>query len=111
MIDFDTSSLSSENRLPAKILKYRAQVALGQPQDVLKEISKGGSGPELEAAKCFAQYFAGDSTEAIKGFESLVQTQSENSSVQILGGIVLQANEKTEEALSLLSKHQGSLEA
>ena len=31
--------------------------------------------------------------------------------MQLLGGTVLQAAGKTEEALSLLSKHQGSLEA
>jgi len=43
--------------------------------------------------------------------ERLVQSQSENPTVQVLGGIVLQGAGKTEEALSLLGKHQGSLEA
>ena len=43
--------------------------------------------------------------------ERLVGSQSENPTVQVLGGIVLQGVGKAEEALSLLGKHQGSLEA
>ena len=43
--------------------------------------------------------------------EQLIERQSENAAVQLIGGIVLQGAGKTEEALSLLSKHQGSLEA
>ena len=111
VVEFDISSLSSENKTPARILQIRAQIALGQSTDVLKTISSEGNAPDFIAAKTFAHYSAGQQTEAIKTFEQLAETQSENATVQLLGGIVLQAADKTEEALSLLSKHQGSLEA
>lgn len=58
-----------------------------------------------------AQCSTGQEAEAIKAVEQLAETHSENGTVQLLGGIILQAAGKTEEALSLLSKHQGSLEA
>lgn len=111
MVDFDTTSLSPENQVPAKVLQYRAQVALGQAKEAHKAVSKEGDGPDYAAVKCFTQYFAGQDSEAIKGIERLAATHSDNSSVQVLGGILLQAAEKTEEALTLLSKHEGSLEA
>jgi hypothetical protein len=46
----------------------------------------------------------------VTDIEQLIESQSENATVQLIGGIVLQSAGKTEEALSLLSKHQGSLE-
>lgn len=111
MIDYDSSSLSAENKTPARILQIRAQIALGQSKEVLKSIASESSAPDFAAAKAFAQYVAGQSAEAIKAIEQLANTESGNATVQVLGGIVLQAADRTEEALSLLSKHQGSLEA
>lgn len=61
--------------------------------------------------KVFAQYVSGSTSNAISEIATLVEAESENTTVQLLGGTVLQAAEKTEEALSLLGKHQGSLEA
>ena len=61
--------------------------------------------------KAFAQYSSGNTSNAVSEIESLVETESENTTVQLLGGTVLQAAGNTEEALSLLSKHQGNLEA
>ena len=61
--------------------------------------------------KAFAQYSSGSTSNAVSEIRNLIETESENASVQLLGGTVLQAAGKTEEALSLLSKHQGSLEA
>ena len=43
--------------------------------------------------------------------EELASTNAENSTVQVLAGIVLQAQGKTEEALALLAQHQGNLDA
>lgn len=111
MIDFDTSSLSAENKTPARILQIRAQIELGQSPEVLQSLSSESNSPDFAVAKAFAQYSAGQSAQALKAVEQLSETESENATVQILGGIVLQAAERTEEALSLLSKHQGSLEA
>ncbi len=84
---------------------------MGQSKDVVQRISAEGNAPDFIAAKALAQYTSGQESEAIKAVEQLVETQSENATVQLLGGIVLQAAERTEEALLLLSKHQGSLEA
>ena len=111
VIDFDTSSLSAENKTPARILQIRAQIELGQSRDVLDSISSEASSPDFAAAKGFAQYSAGQTTEAVKAIEQLAEADPENATVQLLGGTILQAADRTEEALSLLSKHQGSLEA
>lgn len=111
MIDFDISSLSAENKTPARILQIRAQIELGQNTEVLQRISAEASSPDFAAAKAFAQCSAGQSAIAIRAIEQLARTDSENATVQILGGIILQIADRTEEALSLLSKHQGSLEA
>lgn len=111
VIDFDTASLSPENKIPARVLQLRAQVAIGEARKVLSSIKSEGNVPDLAAVKAFAQYSAGDTSESVSQVESLVETESENATVQLLGGTVLQAAGKTDEALSLLSKHQGSLEA
>ncbi|MCJ1381851.1 hypothetical protein MMC17_004963 [Xylographa soralifera] len=111
VIDFDTSSLSAENSLPGRILRLRAQIASGQAEEVLADIEGEDEVPDLAAVKALAQYSIGSTTEAIKEAEYLAMTSSDNMMVQILGGTVLQAAGKGEEALALLTKHSGSLEA
>lgn len=111
VIDFDTSSLSTENKIPARVLQLRAQIAVGQAKDVLAHIGKEGKAPDFAAVKAFAQYSSGSTSNAVSEIGRLIETESENPTVQLLGGTVLQAAGQTEEALSLLSKHQGSLEA
>ena len=111
VINFDTSSLSTENKTPARVLQLRAQIAVGQANEVLASIGKEGNAPDFAAVKVFAQYSSGNTSKAATEIEKLVEVESENTTVQLLGGTVLQAAGKTEEALSLLSKHQGSLEA
>lgn len=110
VLDFDTSSLSQSNVTPARVLKLRAQIATGDAQGAISNSQKE-TGPDFTAVKAFAQYSSGDNAGATKLIEQLIESSSENATVQILGGIVLQANGRTEEALSLLSKHQGNLEA
>ena len=111
VIDFDTSSLSAENALPGRVLQLRAQIAIGQVEEVLADIGGEDEVPDLAAVKALAQYSIGSTTEATKEAEYLATTSSENMMVQILGGTVLQAAGKGEEALALLAKHSGSLEA
>ncbi|KAL9098264.1 MAG: hypothetical protein Q9163_006048 [Psora crenata] len=111
VIDFDTSSFSAENKVPARVLQLRAQIAKGEAKDVLASIKKEGEAADFAAVKAFAQYSTGKTADAVKAIGTLAESQSENATVQLLGGTVLQAAGKTEEALSLLSKHQGSLEA
>lgn len=109
-IDFDTTSLSPENAVPAQVLKYRAQIASGRAKTVLDSISKE-SQPEYAAVKALAYYSVGRADQAQQEVDGLLEASSEDPTVQVLGGTVLQALGKAEDALGLLSKHQGNLEA
>ncbi|KAH0498238.1 hypothetical protein TgHK011_005503 [Trichoderma gracile] len=110
VIDFDTSSFSPENAIPARVLKLRARLALGQAEDVLAEV-QGETVPDLEAVGALAEYNLGKTDAALKTVEKLAASAGDNVTVQVVGGTVLQAAGKSEEALALLSKHQGSLDA
>ena len=111
MTNFDTSSLSTENKIPARVLQLRAQIANGQAQEVLASIKKEGDAPDFAAVGALAKCESGNISAAVPEVEKLAEKHPENATVQLLGGIVLQAASKTEEALSLLSKHEGNLEA
>ncbi|KAJ2900991.1 Coatomer subunit epsilon-like protein [Zalerion maritima] len=110
VVNFDTSALSSENAIPARVLKLRAQIALGQARNVFDEV-KGESEPELQAVAAYAQLSLGKTDDAVSAIEKLTAENSDNATVQVLGGIVLQAAGKSDEALNLLGMHQGSLDA
>ncbi|OAA79684.1 Coatomer, epsilon subunit [Akanthomyces lecanii RCEF 1005] len=110
VVDFDTSSFSPDNELPARLLVLRARIALGQAQEVLADV-KGASEPELQAVGALAQQALGKTDAAVSTVEKLAASHADNVGVQIIGGTVLQAAGKSEEALSLLSQHQGSLDA
>ncbi|KAM6486934.1 coatomer subunit epsilon [Trichoderma sp. SZMC 28011] len=110
VIDFDTSSFSPENALPARVLQLRARLALGQAEDVLADV-QGEAVPDLEAIGALAEYNLGKTDSALKTIEKLAASAADNVTVQIIGGTVLQAAGKSEEALALLSQHQGSLDA
>jgi coatomer protein complex subunit epsilon len=112
VIDFDTSSFSAENALPARVLQLRAKIALGQTEEVVADVAgEEDTTPELAAVKALAQHTAGDSESALTVAEDLAEKASDNATVQVLCGTVLHAQGKTEEALALLAKHQGNLEA
>jgi coatomer protein complex subunit epsilon len=110
VVDFDTSSFSPENALPAQVLVLRARIALGQADDVLAEL-KGKQEPELQALAALAEHSLGKTDSAVETVEKLASSAADNATVQVVGGIVLQAAGKSEEALALLSQHQASLEA
>jgi len=109
VIDFDTSTFSDENALPARVLALRARVALGQADDVLADV-QGEAEPELQAVGALAESALGRTEAAVKTVEKLAASAGDNATVQVLGGTVLQAAGKSEEALALLSQHQGSRE-
>ena len=111
VVDFDTSKLSSENLTPARVLKLRAQIANGQVKAALDKLAKESDSPDYAAVKAFALYTLGKTTEAQEEAERLAKSSAENATVQVMAGTVLQAVGRSEEALSLLSKHQGNLEA
>jgi coatomer protein complex subunit epsilon len=106
-IDFETGGLSPENKLPAQVLRLRAQIALGNAEDVLADVSNAQE-PELVAVEALAEFAAGNEIKALKIAEKLASESGDNATVQVLAGTVLQAAGKSEEALALLSQHQGN---
>lgn len=107
VIDFDTSSFSPDNALPVRVLVLRARLALGQAEDVLADV-KGESDPALEALGALAELSLGKVDSAVKTVEKLAASSADNTTVLIVGGTVLQAAGKSDEALALLTQHQGS---
>lgn len=111
MIDFDISSLSSENVISARVLQLRAQIARNQAEEAVASAQKERDAPEFAAAQAFALYANGHTTAGLQAMEELLQSVPENATVQIIGGTLLHAAGKSEEALMILTKHQGNLEA
>ncbi|KAI9742189.1 MAG: hypothetical protein M1818_004089 [Claussenomyces sp. TS43310] len=110
VIDYDVSGFSSQNALAVRVLKLRAQVALGQAKRVIADV-QDETAADLLAVAAYAEHAAGNTSKALKQAEDLASASADNTTVQILAGTVLQAAGKTEEALALLSQHQGNLEA
>ncbi|KAL4879398.1 coatomer epsilon subunit-domain-containing protein [Aspergillus karnatakaensis] len=111
VVNFNTSAFSPENALPARILQLRARLALGEADAVLSELESDNGTPDLAAVKALTQYTAGDSEAALTSAQELAENYPDNGTVQVLAGTVLQATGNSEEALALLGKHQGNLEA
>ena len=111
MIDFDVSSLSTDNVKFARVLQLRAQIATNQAEEAVASVKKERDSPEFAAVKAFALYAKGDTTAGLREMEELLQSATENAVVQVLGGTLLHAAGKSEEALTVLTKHQGNLEA
>ncbi|KAI5369313.1 Putative coatomer, epsilon subunit, tetratricopeptide-like helical domain superfamily [Septoria linicola] len=111
--DYDASSFSADNTLPIKVLQYRAQCALGQHSEVKKAISEKDAkqSPDLAAVRTYASYLEKPTDATVAEAESLAETASDNLTVQLLAGTVLARAGKQDQALQLLSKHQGSLDA
>lgn len=109
VLDFDTSSFSSANALPSRVLKLRAQIALGQAKEVASTLAKETT-PDLVAVRLLAEYEGGK--DVVNDVKKLVEKEGQgNLTVQLVGGIVLEREGETEEALEVLSKHEGSLDA
>lgn len=108
VVDYDTSSLSPENKIPAQVLALRAKVTLGDAQEVLAELKGDVETPELQIVKVWANYVAGKKDAAVNAAEALATSSPDNATVQVLAATILQGEGKTEEALALLSKHQGN---
>ncbi|RJE19233.1 Coatomer subunit epsilon [Aspergillus sclerotialis] len=111
VLDFDTSALSPENQLPARLLKLRAQIALGQTDAAIADVDSEQDTPDLAAVKALALHAAGNTDAATELADTLAENYPDNASVQVLAGTVLQAAGKSEAALGLLGRHQGDLEA
>lgn len=109
VVDFDTSAFSAENALPVRVLKLRSQIALGQSKEVASSLAKEST-PDLLAVRLLAEYEGGK--DVVGDVKKLVEKAGqENLTVQLIAGIILERAGETEEALNVLSKHQGSLDA
>ena len=108
VVDYDTAHLAPENKLPARILALRAKLTLGDAQEVLAAVQADQQVPEIQAVKVAAEYATGSTNAALQGAESLAASHADNATVQVLAATVLQNEGKTEEALVLLSQHQGN---
>lgn len=108
-----SSSLSPSNTIPVSILKFRAQVALGEHDAVLSSQEvRSSSSVDYEAVKVLAQYAkTGGDVKAGDAAMSLVQREGDNASVQVCCGTVLAGVGRYQEAVELLGRHQGSLDA
>ncbi|KAI4152762.1 MAG: hypothetical protein LQ340_002722, partial [Diploschistes diacapsis] len=116
VLSFDPASVSAAAQLPARILQLRARIATGGASDVLSRLSSEASSssslsPDLAAVQALAQHALGSSAAALAGAESLASAHPDNATVQVLAGTILQAHGRSEDALALLARHQGSLEA
>ena len=116
--DYSPSSFSSANALAVQILQYRSQCALGQYDDVIAAISDSDAKgtPDLAAARLYASFLLSlqqgkNGEDAVQEAEKLAEKAGDNLSVELLVGTVLARSGKQEQALALLSRHQGSLDA
>ncbi|KAI9665057.1 MAG: hypothetical protein M1821_006505 [Bathelium mastoideum] len=110
--DYSPSTFSSPNQLPARILQLRARLALGEYDGVIKEV-EGDSTPDLEAIKILAEYLKDpqNAEQAVQEGEQLAAKAGDNLTVQICCSTVFAAQGNYEQALALLAKHQGTLDA
>ncbi|KAI5277897.1 hypothetical protein KEM52_004799, partial [Ascosphaera acerosa] len=106
------SALSSANALPARVLKLRAQIALGQPDEALAAVeSDADTVPDLAAVRALARQAAGQRDAALQEARALAHAHPDSAAVQVLAGTVLQAHGESEAALALLARHEGNIEA
>lgn len=109
VLSYDTTPLSEQNKTAARILKYRAQIALGKSGEVLQAIGSAKE-PSSQAIKSLALY-ASDNPAGLQLATQLAETEGEDPVVQICCGIVLASAGEISQAIDLLLKHQGNLEA
>lgn len=113
--EYDATSFSAENKFPIQVLQYRAQCALGRHSEVLEAISEedAAQNPDLSAVRIYASYLQTPNDTALHAAEALSESPAaaDSLTVQLLIGTVLARAGKADAALSLLSKHQGSLDA
>ena len=72
---------------------------------------EGEGSPELAAVKALAEYKSGNQSAAVEDIDTIISSSSDNVTVQVIGAIILHLEGKGDDAIALLSKHQGNLEA
>lgn len=110
VLEHSPSSFSSGNAIAAQVYIHRARIATGKAEDVIEEL-KEAQETDLKAVNALAQYSINKSDSAVAAISELIDSSSDNPTVQIIGAIILHGEGRSDEALSLLGKHQGNLEA
>ncbi|KAK9477697.1 coatomer epsilon subunit-domain-containing protein [Lipomyces japonicus] len=105
------SGYSDTTIVQARIYHYRAQIALGDAESVVGELDDTEGSAALAAVKALALFKTGDQDASLEIVEELAETASDDANVQVLGAVVLYLSGKIEDALLLLSKHEGNLAA
>jgi len=96
----------------AQLYKYRARIEIGEAETVAAEMQEvGTTGAGFEVVRAFADYRSGKKEKAVADIEELIQADSDDDTVQVIGATVLFLEGRTDEALELLSKHENNLEA
>jgi len=111
VLDFDTSPISSENKKTAQVLKFRAQIALGQSSEVISSLQSSKDAASRSIVALAQQAASPGDSSAVEMATSLAESDPEDAVVQICAGTVLATAGEYTTAIELLNKHQGSLEA
>jgi len=74
-------------------------------------VEAGSTGAGFNAVKAYAEYRSADKKKAVEELLELIQADPEDDVVQVVGATVLCLEDRTDEALDLLSKHEHNLEA
>ncbi|KAK9459880.1 coatomer epsilon subunit-domain-containing protein [Lipomyces oligophaga] len=111
VLEQSTSGFSDSAVLQARVYKYRAQIALGHAASVVTALEDTENTPALAAVKALALYKVGDHEASLELVQELVETESEDPTVQVLCSIVLFLLDKVDDALLLLSQHEQNLAA
>lgn len=110
MVNEPISNLTRSDE--AQLYQYRSRIELGQSAAAAAEMAKAGTkGPGFEAVKAYAEYRSGNKTKALEDINKLIQTETDDNTVQVIGATMLYSEGQTDEALELLSKHENNLEA
>ncbi|KAK9455446.1 coatomer epsilon subunit-domain-containing protein [Dipodascopsis uninucleata] len=105
------SGYSDTTVIQARIYYYRAQIALGNEDEVIAELADTEGDAGLAAVKALALYKSGSKVEALDLIQELADIAGDDGNVQVLGATILYLEGKVEDALLLLSKHEANLAA
>lgn len=85
---------------------------MGRAEEVVEEYANvTDEQADLAAVRALALYTLGNKEASVESIEALIAESKDNHNVQYLGGLILVLENRLEDAIELLSLHEGSLEA
>ncbi len=103
------SDFSETSREKAQEYIYRAEIALGKAKEVVKA-TESSEAVSLKAVGAYAQYTLNNKG-GLETLKQLIEDHANNETVEVLGAIVLYKEGSLEDAINLISNHEGGLEA